>query len=104
MRRHAAGTCSKSNACEATVGAFRPDQEAQRDPCAPVLPAKLTHVELQGDIAWVEVIEGEPPVRRVRFYRQTERGWVHTAPRESFWGKEVTLRSGPIRGHVSRAR
>jgi hypothetical protein len=68
-----------------------PGQAAQWDPCAPVLPARVTHVGLRGDIAWVEVTEGKPPVRRVRFYRQTERGWVHTAPQESFWGKEVTL-------------
>jgi hypothetical protein len=53
-------------------------------------------VELQGNIAWVEVIEEEPPVRRARFYRQTEQGWVHTAPRESFWGAEAELRSGPF--------
>jgi hypothetical protein len=73
-----------------------PDQEAQRVPCTPVLPAQLTRVELQGDVAWVEVREDEPPVHRVRFYRQTERGWVHTAPRESFWGEKVTLRSDPF--------
>jgi hypothetical protein len=70
-----------------------PGQAAQWDPCAPVLPAKLNHVDLRGDIAWVEVVEGEPPVRRIRFYRQTGRGWVHTAPQQSFWGKEVTLQA-----------
>jgi len=70
-----------------------PDQEAQRDPCAPVLPAKLARVDLRGDIAWVEVIEDRPPVRRVRFYRQTPLGWVHTAPQESFWGKEVMFQA-----------
>jgi hypothetical protein len=66
---------------------------AARDPCTPVLPAKVQTVDLNGDVAWVEVVEGRPFVRQVRFYRQTDWGWKHTAPRESFWGEEVTLRA-----------
>jgi hypothetical protein len=50
-----------------------------------ILPARVERVNLQGDIAWVQVIEGDPAVRRVRFYRQTDRGWQHTAPVLAYW-------------------
>jgi hypothetical protein len=59
--------------------------------CRPVLPAKVDKIDLQGDIAWVEVIEGDPSVRRTRFYRQTDLGWKHTGPRQEFWGLAVQL-------------
>jgi len=62
--------------------------------CEPVLPATVQDVELRRDIAWVEVLEGQPPVRRVRFYRQTDLGWKHTAPQVSFWGTAVEVRYG----------
>jgi hypothetical protein len=58
------------------------------------LPAEVQNVELHGDVAWVEVIEGTPAVRRMRFYRQTGRGWLHTAPDPAFWGEEVQLDVG----------
>jgi hypothetical protein len=69
---------------------------AARNPCTPVLPAVVENVDLRGDVAWVEVIEKQSSVRKVRFYRQTDLGWRHTAPRESFWGKEITLPSDPF--------
>ena len=50
-----------------------------------VLPASVEDVGLRGDVAWVQVIEDDPPVRRVRFYRQTDQGWLHTAPDLAFW-------------------
>lgn len=58
------------------------------------LPAEVQNVELHGDVAWVEVIEGTPAVRRMRFYRQTSQGWLHTAPDPAFWGEEVQLDVG----------
>ena len=64
--------------------------------CLPVLPAKIETIDLQGDVAWVEVIEGQSLVRRARFYRQTEQGWVHTAPRAGFWGAAIELRYGDM--------
>jgi hypothetical protein len=73
-----------------------PTYGESESPCHPVLPAKLDRVNLQGDIAWVEVIEGEPPVRRVRFYRRTDEGWKHTAPRVDFWGVAVQLTYGDL--------
>lgn len=71
-----------------------PDRATGRDLCEPVLPAAVQDVELRRDIAWVEVIEDQPPVRRVRFYRQTDRGWVQTEPEIAFWGTAVEVRYG----------
>ncbi|MBN1584587.1 MAG: hypothetical protein JXA89_28025 [Anaerolineae bacterium] len=82
-----------------TRGAPYPWQPLDNDPlnrCAPVLPAEIVDVNLQRDVAWVEVIEGEPPVRRMRFYRQTARGWVHTAPDETFWQAPIRVRYGSV--------
>ncbi len=64
--------------------------------CRPVLPARLQRVDLAGDVAWVEVIEDQPAVRRVRFYRRTGHGWKHTAPRARFWKTSVELRTGTL--------
>jgi hypothetical protein len=66
-------------------------QEMPQDHCPPVPRAKLQNVELKGDVAWVEVITGQDPVRQVLFYRQTELGWKHTAPRGAFWANPVEL-------------
>ncbi len=65
-----------------------------RYPCEPVLPATVQEVELRRDIAWVEVVEDLPPMRRVRFYKQTDLGWVQTAPQVEFWGTAVEVRYG----------
>jgi hypothetical protein len=62
--------------------------------CEPVLPASVQELELRRDVAWVEVIEGEPPARRVRFYRQTDLGWRQTAPQAEFWATAIELRYG----------
>jgi hypothetical protein len=62
--------------------------------CDPVLPAQIQDVALHRDVAWVQVIEGESEVRRVRFYRQTEQGWRQTAPRVEFWGAPIELHYG----------
>jgi hypothetical protein len=74
--------------------------------CAPVLPAKVQNVDLQGDVAWVEVVEGQPPdlvrgfpareVRRVRFYRQTDLGWKHTTPPDAFWRTVIRVDYGSL--------
>lgn len=80
-------------------GTLYPWQTIDNDPlnrCAPVLPAEILHVNLQQDVAWVEVLEGQPPVRRMRFYRQTARGWVHTAPDETFWQTPIRVRHGNV--------
>jgi ABC-type glycerol-3-phosphate transport system substrate-binding protein len=63
---------------------------------SPVLPAKIQEIDLRDDIAWVEVVEGEDPVRRVRFYRQTDLGWKHTEPRPEFWGTAIELHYGEL--------
>jgi len=64
--------------------------------CDPVLPAEVQDIELRGDVVWVEVLEGEPRVRRARFYRQTELGWKQTAPRVEFFQLPVQLRYGAL--------
>jgi hypothetical protein len=59
-----------------------------------VLSATIEDVDLRGDVAWVQVVEGDPPVRRVRFYRQTDHGWLHTAPDLEFWQEPVEHHHG----------
>ncbi len=59
--------------------------------CAPVSPAEIAHLELRGNVAWVEVVEGTPLVRRVRFYVKTPGGWKHTVPQAGFWDQEVRM-------------
>jgi hypothetical protein len=59
-----------------------------------VLPATVEEVDPRGDVAWVQVIEGNPAVRRVRFYRQTDLGWLHTAPDPEFWQAPVEHHHG----------
>jgi hypothetical protein len=44
-------------------------------------------VTLHGDVAWVQVVTDKARERRVRFYRWTERGWVHAPPDPAFWGE-----------------
>jgi hypothetical protein len=66
-------------------------RSAGRDRCDPVLPATVQDVQLRRSVAWVEVIEGEPPVRRVRFYRQTDLGWKQTGPQDTFWGTAIEV-------------
>ncbi len=79
-----------------------PDCEAQGTQqvpgryCTPLLPAKADRIDLQGDVAWVEVIEGDPPVYRVRFYRRTDLGWKHTAPHPAFWQRAEQERYGRV--------
>jgi hypothetical protein len=64
--------------------------------CSPALPATIASLDLQGDIAWVQVLEGDPQVRRVRFYRQTSAGWKHSGPQPSFWRDETTTQYGRV--------
>lgn len=66
------------------------------DRCAPILPAQVEDVELREDVAWVEVIEGDPPVRRARFYRRTDQGWLHTSPKDQFWQPPAEKRRGSL--------
>jgi hypothetical protein len=72
------------------------EEGAVRDPCTPVLPAGIEDVDLHGDVAWVQVIEGQSPVRKVRFYRQTDLGWKHTAPRIEFWKTAIRIQYGSL--------
>jgi hypothetical protein len=82
---------------------IRPDCPSRLDPeqarrayCSPVLPAQVLSVDLQGDVAWVEVQEGSPPLRRMRFYRRASTGWVHTASQLEFWREERETRFGRV--------
>lgn len=56
------------------------------DPCFPVLPARVEDIDMRGSVVLAKVTEGQPPVRRARFYRRTfSGGWQHTAPDAAFW-------------------
>lgn len=54
----------------------------------------IQEVNVQGSIAWVETIEGNESVRRMRFYRKTDRGWLHTAPDPRFWDRAIEYHYG----------
>ena len=69
-----------------------------------MLPQAIQDVELQGDLALVEVTmtgrgtsQQTAPYREVRFYRQTEDGWRRTAPQASFWGPQLQSRTPHFR-------
>jgi hypothetical protein len=72
------------------------EAQSLRAYCSPALPATIASLDLQGDVAWVQVLEGDPQVRRVRFYRQTAAGWKHTAPQPGFWRDETTTQYGLV--------
>lgn len=74
--------------CQSAVQANTPSL----DSCYPILDAQVEDVDLRQDIALVQVIEGNPPVRRARFYRKTAQGWLHTAPKPDFWQPTVETR------------
>jgi hypothetical protein len=85
----------------AAAGASGPSRQAMptkyQDLCFPPLSDEVRDLELRGDVAWVEVVEDDgSPVRQVRFYRRTDRGWLHTAPRPDFWGGLVQQRYDKI--------
>jgi hypothetical protein len=69
---------------------------AQARGCPLAAPARVASVEMRGNVAWVEVITDEGSLRQVRFYRQTDQGWLHTAPHVEFWKKPVELRYGKV--------
>lgn len=72
------------------------DEGLVRDPCTPVQPAKVQEVNLHGDVAWVEVVETQSQVRKVRFYRRTDLGWKRTAPRAEFWKTAIRVLYGEL--------
>jgi ABC-type glycerol-3-phosphate transport system substrate-binding protein len=78
------------------IGADCPRDAQPSARCVPVLPGEILEVDLREDVAWVEVLEDEPPVRRVRFYHQAELGWKHTAPQLAFWGHAIELHYGDL--------
>lgn len=71
-------------------------QQARRGYCEPALPAQVLTVDLQGGMAWVEVEEGNPPVRRMRFYRRMSTSWVHMGPQPAFWHEEREAHFGRV--------
>jgi hypothetical protein len=75
--------------------ALQRDRIEGRCDCDPVLPGEVQEVDLRGDVARVEVLEGGA-VRRARFYRQTALGWKETAPQSAFFQVPVELRYGAL--------
>jgi hypothetical protein len=68
----------------------------RQEGCVPDPRPVVQEVRLRGNVAWVQVVEGLPPVLRARFYRQTPYVWVHTAPRLEFWADPVERRYGSV--------
>ena len=52
-------------------------------------PPQVQATGLRGNVAWAEVVSGAQRTRQVRFYRQTDQGWLHTAPDGSYWGNAL---------------
>jgi hypothetical protein len=86
------------------------------DACYPILPAQIEKVEMGQDVTLVEVREENTGVRRARFYKKTDRGWLHTSPKLNFWQPAVEMRyadltvlghrrdlphAGPMLEHIS---
>lgn len=71
-------------------------QDASPGDCASLAPPQVQEVELRGDVAWVEVVAAPDAARQARFYRQTERGWLHTAPRDAFWQGRIARTYGQV--------
>ena len=71
--------------------------EAQRAGGAGPTAAEILSMDLHGDRAVARVLVTDArspmPYRQVRFYRETERGWLRTQPDLSFWGSRETLES-----------
>jgi multiple sugar transport system substrate-binding protein len=72
------------------------------DKCYPVLPAQVEDIELRDQVALVEVVEGDPPVRRARFYRRTDQGWLHTSPRPDLNDPPVEIQYGGLTARCHR--
>jgi hypothetical protein len=57
----------------------------------------VRRIEVQGDMALVEMVVAQPvgswlpvPYRQTRAYRETEQGWLRTAPSSALWGDAMT--------------
>ena len=71
---------------------------------AQVPVVEIRNVELNGDLALVEVLVAQPgapwattPYRETRFYRRVEGRWLRTAPDASFWGPQRTVETEHFR-------
>ena len=84
--------------CDSAALTFAPPSSTDTplDDYAPIASAQLQTVDMRGDVAWVEVALGENALRQARFYRQTDLGWVHTAPQAEFFGEPVEMAYGPV--------
>jgi len=60
-------------------------------------PPQVQAIGLRGNVAWAEVVSGPQRTRQVRFYRQTDQGWLHTTPDASYWGDALEQ----IRGNLT---
>jgi len=76
-------------------------QQASRleDARDPVLRGAIEDLELHGDVARVVVLEGQPLLRRMRFYRLARLGWVHTTPQLELLGEPVQERYNALTVH-----
>ncbi len=66
--------------------------------------ALIENMELENDVALIEVLVTEPgvpwtstPYRETRFYRQAEERWLRTEPVAEFWGPKVTVETNHFR-------
>ena len=81
---------------ETSGSAGQRSRDALGDGRGTPMPVRVRNVDMRRDVAWVEVAIGSNGLRQARFYRQTNLGWVHTAPRAEFFGQSVELEVGPV--------
>ena len=66
---------------------------------------QLVDVTLIGNLAEATVLINQPakqwwqvsPAHEIRFYRQTEQGWMRTLPSKGFWGQQQVLETDHLR-------
>lgn len=65
----------------------------------------VRRIERQGELVRVEALVARPstkwwrssPYREIRFYRETERGWLRTMPADSYWGEAQATETAHLR-------
>lgn len=65
----------------------------------------VRRIDRQGELVRVEALVTRPstkwwrssPYREIRFYRETEKGWLRTMPADSYWGEDQVTETAHLR-------
>jgi hypothetical protein len=78
------------------AGRAQQAQSGMQSDDRPEAATAIQNLDLRGEIAWVEVVGGDPAIHWARFYRRRASGWVETAPDARFWGRPVEEQTGDL--------